>query len=112
MSLAVALVLAVFLAGCCTVIKEVPMEQALPEQATPELKLCRTLLEAFLKDDAHSFVANLQLTLFIQTTVCVIGRMVFGMWPDGRHCRSAGHRNTGRYRRLSVHETAITKAGV
>ena len=59
MSLAVALVLAVFLAGCCTVIKEVPMEQALPEQATPELKLCRTLLEAFLKDDAHSFVANL-----------------------------------------------------
>ena len=45
--------------GCCTLIREVPMEQALPAEASPELKLCRTLLEAFLKDDADSFVKSL-----------------------------------------------------
>ena len=43
----------------CTVIREVPMEQALPKTATPELKLCRSLLEAFLKDDASGFVNQL-----------------------------------------------------
>ncbi len=59
MSWTAVLALVMVLAGGCTVIQEVPMEQALPEQATPELKLCRTLLEAFLKDDARSFVQNL-----------------------------------------------------
>ena len=46
------------LAGC-TVIREMPMEQALPKDATPEMKLCRSLLEAFLKNDAAGFVAQL-----------------------------------------------------
>lgn len=40
----------------CTVIREMPMEQALPKDATPEMKLCRSLLEAFLKNDAAGFV--------------------------------------------------------
>lgn len=43
----------------CTVIREVPMEQALPDNAAPEMQLCRSLLEAFLKDDAAGFVAKL-----------------------------------------------------
>ena len=43
----------------CTVIQEVPMEQALPKDATPEMKLCRSLLEAFLKNDADGFVKQL-----------------------------------------------------
>ncbi len=34
-------------------------------------------------DTKDGYVANLQLTLFIQTAVCIIGRIVFGMWPDG-----------------------------
>ncbi len=34
-------------------------------------------------DSKDGYVANLQLTLFIQTAVCIIGRMVFGMWPAG-----------------------------
>ena len=29
------------------------------------------------------YVANLQLTLFIQTTVCIIGRAALDMWPGG-----------------------------
>ena len=43
----------------CTVIREMPMEQALPKDATPEMKLCRSLLEAFLKNDASGFVSQL-----------------------------------------------------
>ena len=50
--------LLMFVSGC-TVIREVPMEQALPEQAAPELQLCRVLLEAFLKNDARAFVDHL-----------------------------------------------------
>lgn len=34
-------------------------------------------------DSKDSYVANLQLTLFIQTAVCIIGRAAFGMWPEG-----------------------------
>lgn len=49
----------VLLATGCTVIREVPMEQALPKEASPELQLCRSLLEAFLKDDARGFVRQL-----------------------------------------------------
>ena len=30
-----------------------------------------------------SYVANLQLTLFFQTGVCILGRILFDMWPDG-----------------------------
>lgn len=56
---AAAAVCAMFLAAGCTVIREVPMEQALPEAATPELQLCRMMLEAFLKNDAKSFVNHL-----------------------------------------------------
>ena len=47
------------LAAGCTVIREVPMEQALPKDASPEMKLCRELLEAFLKNDAAKFVSLL-----------------------------------------------------
>jgi len=57
-SLATAAVLLTSAAGC-TVIREVPAEQALPKNATPEMKLCRSLLEAFLKNDASGFVARL-----------------------------------------------------
>lgn len=52
-------VVLLMLVSGCTVIREVPMEQALPEAATPELQLCRVLLEAFLKDDARGFVNHL-----------------------------------------------------
>ena len=58
MVFAAVMALGVLFSGC-TVINEVPMAQALPEQATPEMKLCRTLLEAFLKNDAGSFVQSL-----------------------------------------------------
>lgn len=34
-------------------------------------------------DSKDSYVANLQLTLFIQTAICIIGRILFDMWPDG-----------------------------
>lgn len=34
-------------------------------------------------DSKDSYVANLQLTLFIQTTVCILGRIFLDMWPDG-----------------------------
>lgn len=33
--------------------------------------------------EKDSYVANLQLTLFIQTTVCIIGRAALDMWPGG-----------------------------
>lgn len=58
MVFAAVMALGVLFSGC-TVINEVSMAQALPEQATPEMKLCRTLLEAFLKDDAAGFVQSL-----------------------------------------------------
>lgn len=54
----IACALMLVLAGC-TVIRELPAAQALPEKASPEMELCRKLLEAFLKDDAGGFVSQL-----------------------------------------------------
>jgi len=34
-------------------------------------------------ESKDSYVANLQLTLFIQTAACIIGRIFMGMWPAG-----------------------------
>ena len=43
------------LAGCSS-IQELPAEQALPEKATPEMKLCRQLLHEFLNNHPQDFV--------------------------------------------------------
>lgn len=43
----------------CTTIKELPAEKISQECNTPELKLCRELLIAFVKNDAAGFVGRL-----------------------------------------------------
>ena len=47
-----------FFCGCTTV-KEMPAEKISQECNTPELKLCRELLIAFVKNDASGFVGRL-----------------------------------------------------
>lgn len=49
---------ALFLFGCTTV-QEMPAEKVSQECNTPELKLCRELLIAFVKNDASGFVKRL-----------------------------------------------------
>lgn len=49
---------ALFLFGCTT-IQEMPAEKVSQECNTPELKLCRELLIAFVKNDASGFVKRL-----------------------------------------------------
>ncbi|MBR2427905.1 MAG: hypothetical protein IKB16_14320 [Lentisphaeria bacterium] len=49
---------ALFLFGCTTV-QEMPAEKVSQECNTPELKLCRELLIAFIKNDASGFVNRL-----------------------------------------------------
>ena len=49
---------AIFLFGCTT-IQEMPAEKVSQECNTPELKLCRELLIAFVKNDASGFVKRL-----------------------------------------------------
>lgn len=49
---------AFFLFGCTT-IQEMPAEKVSQECNTPELKLCRELLIAFVKNDASGFVKRL-----------------------------------------------------
>lgn len=34
-------------------------------------------------DSKDAYVANLQLTLFLQTGICILGRVFFDMWPSG-----------------------------
>lgn len=36
-----------------------------------------------ISESKDSYVANLQLTLFIQTAICILGRICLDMWPDG-----------------------------
>jgi hypothetical protein len=47
-----------FFCGCTTV-QEMPAEKISQECNTPELKLCRELLIAFVKNDASGFVSRL-----------------------------------------------------
>lgn len=49
---------ALFFFGCTT-IQEMPAEKVSQECNTPELKLCRELLIAFVKNDASGFVKRL-----------------------------------------------------
>lgn len=53
------LLISLFLCSACRTVTELPRKQAKQEFNTPELKLCRELLIAFMKDDASSFVKRL-----------------------------------------------------